>query len=700
MESSLRESRAHFGSTRGALAALALAFLILLLPSSATADWNTTQVVSGAGTSTSQTRIAGGTDGSAWVVWKRNVGGFDVIQGTKVALDGTQGPIITLSGPTLQATDPVIATRADGSAMVGWLNTAAIDDTVHTVSITADGTVGPITTRSTVGPVGQPAADISIALGHDGTAALAWRKFNGVSWVIQAVKVAADGTSGTIHDLSDPASSASAPDIAATPGAVPPAVSTPPSFRAVWSGGTGVDGNVFSRQINPDDTLTDLFQALFPPESGGVGTGGDPHDVQIAYEPDGAVDIMWVREREGQTTADPPVVYYNDAIEWIRGIAGTVFSAGVPQFINTVTPVLPEEEYNVTTLDLNQPFGNRPVLAWVHALNGGGYRIDTSQIVRNGQLQGWATPAGESLTEFNRPVIAANNSGVGALGWGVPSVVPGQSNSQWARFSTTSFLDPFTPTDTYSQDTGFVIANTGETMAAYTGVDAGLVGSSKVVTFTRPGITVSPGQHVYGKVRIGRKSTRFISIRSSGETTAEVTGITLSGANASQYSLSGANECIGEFGSGNNCQFEVNFTPGSTGQKTALVTITSDAGVSQTNLAGTGQDKTQNSLTVKPRNASARKGKVIQLRVRAANTGGTASKSTNVCVRLNQRALRLGGNRCRTIGSLPAGASRNITFRVRVTWRARTGVRYPVSIRMNSGNAIVRKVVANLRRKR
>ncbi|MDQ5895589.1 MAG: Choice-of-anchor protein, partial [Actinomycetota bacterium] len=182
--------------------------------------------------------------------------------------------------------------------------------------------------------------------------------------------------------------------------------------------------------------------------------------------------------------------------------------------------------------------------------------------------------------------------------------------------------------------------------------------------------------------------------------TAEVTGITLSGANASQYSLSGANECIGEFGSGNNCQFEVNFTPGSTGQKTALVTITSDAGVSQTNLAGTGQDKTQNSLTVKPRNASARKGKVIQLRVRAANTGGTASKSTNVCVRLNQRALRLGGNRCRTIGSLPAGASRNITFRVRVTWRARTGVRYPVSIRMNSGNAIVRKVVANLRRKR
>ncbi len=581
--------------------------------------------------------------------------------------------------------------------MVGWLNTAAVDDTVQTVSIAADGTVGPITTRSAVGPVGQPAADISIALGADGTAGVAWRKFNGVSWVVQAVKVAADGTSGTIHDLSDPASTANPPDIAAAPPAVDGGAN---SYRIVWSGGTGVDGNVFSREITAQGTLTDLFRALFPTSSGGIGTGGNPHDVQIAYEPDGAINIMWVRTREGQTAADPPVVYYNDAIEWIRAPKGTVFSAGVPQFINTVTPVLADDPYNADKLSLVSPFGNRPVLTWIHALNGGGYKIESSQIVRNGQLQGWASPAAESPVEFTAPVIAANNSAVGVLGWGLPSVTPGQFNSQWARFSNTSFLDPFTPTDTYSQDTGFVIADSGETMAAYTGIDAGLVGSSKIITFTRTGITVSPPEHNYGKVRIGRKSSRFISIRSSGETTSEVTGITLSGANASQFSLSGANECVRDMASGTNCQFEVDFTPASTGNKTALVTITSDAGVSQTNLVGSGLDKTQNSLTVSPRNASARKGKVIRLRVKAANTGGTASKSTNVCVRLNKTALRLGGNRCRSIGSLPAGASRTINFRVRVTWRARTGVSYPVSIRMNSGNAIVRKVVANLRRKR
>ncbi len=729
----MREGRAKTGSIRSAIAALAFAYLMLLAPSAASAGWNAPTTVSGVGSSTSQTRIAAGTDGDSWVIWKREVGGFDVIQGTRVAAaDGSQGPIATLSAPNANATDPVIEARADGSAMVAWLNVSAPDDTVYSRSIAADGTLGPIQIRSAAGPAGRPAKDIALALGADGTAGIAWRKFNGLSWILQAVKVAADGTSGTVQNLSDPASSVTSLDIAAEPAGDPAAVV---GYGLVWTGGAGTSGNVFGCQINPDGSFSEPFQALWPyvnpnfPDPGqpdGIGMGGDPHGIQIGYERDGSANIIWLRNRTDwkvngvpdnliDNNVSPPVrarleddpddtPFVHKAVERIRlaggeGVPAVFPGPGVPTTVSPETPVVQGQPYEISSLTVSTPFNGRPVMAWVHNLEGGGSQIQTRQALRGGILQGWAEPAGNSTGIYERPVLVANTNGAAVLSWGVPSAVPGEYNWQWSRFSNSSAATGFTPTDIYSRDVGSVVAESGNTMAAYTGVDPAFVGATKVVTFTSPGIAVTPPSHNFGRVRIGVGATVSIQIRGRGETTSKVTGIALSGSGASDFNLSSANECVKTLNSGENCLFKVTFSPRTTEAETAVVTVNSEVGSFETSLVGRGVNETRNRITAKPRNSAARKGRVVRIRVNAANVGGVASNNTKVCVNLRKRALKLAGNRCRSLGSLAAGASRKLNFRIRVRWRAPRGKKLPVTFRMRSGNAVVRQAVVRIRRK-
>ena|GEM_PF-1710260 len=727
----MRDGRAKTGSIRGAFAALLFACLALAVPSMASAGWTAAEIVSGAGSSVSQTRVAGGTDGTSWVVWKRNVGGFDVIQGTRVQMDGTQGSIETISGPAANATDPVIASRADGSAMVAWLNTSALDDTVQSRSIAADGTLGAIQTRSTVGPSGQPAKDIALALGDDGTAGLAWIKFKGTFWVVQSVKVGADDSSGAIHDLSAPLSSAGKPDIAA---AISPGSSTPYAYRTAWPQGTGDAGNVYTRQINADDSTDGITKLIWPRipirenDPQGPGTGGDPHDVQIGYSVNGLLYATWVRYRtdyiiNGDDDAtshnpflDPPAYnpadaddtpYYNWAVESITALPlpdehVVVLNNLSAQTITPLTPVVPGVPYNVDKFQMMMPFGGQPVMTWVHNINGGGKRVETGRFLMNGTnsvFQPWADGT-RVVPEVNPPVISANTHGAAIAGWTVPGLLPGQDEVSWTRFSNSSFL-PLTPSGdfTYSDDPGFVVADSGLSMAVFTGIDGSSVGSVHVMTYTSPAMQVDPNSFNFGRSNIGVPRTSVISVRSAGETPNKVTGITLSGPNADRYSLSGQDACITNMNPNTNCRFEVTFTPSSTATQTAKVTVTSESGVEDVNLSGSGLNQTRNRITAKPGNAARRKGKVVKFRVKASNLGGVASNNTRICVNLRKRALKLAGNRCRSLGALAAGTSRNLNYRIRVTWRAHRGVKLPVTFVMRANNAVVRQAVVRVRRK-
>lgn len=685
----MRQSHLKTGYFLGATLALACACLMWLAASPATAGWSAPAVVSGAGSSTSQTRVAGASDGSSWVVWKRAVGGFDVIQGTRVAIDGTQGPVQTLSPLGTNATDPVVESRADGSAMVAWLNTSAADHTVVSRAIATDGTLGPPTTRSAAGPAGQPAKGVAIALGADGTAALSWLKFNGTNWVVQAVKVVADGSAGTIHDLSDPAVDAGLPDLASIPAPTP---GVPNNYRVFWPYGTGANSNVGTRDINSDDTITDRV--------GIFRTGTEclyPFDVNVVNAGDGAVSAFWIcfRSNLDRATAQP---FFNWSVQWLRMPQGSTVVPGLN--VVNASPSAFGTTYKINRVEVGETFGGEPVAVWSHELASGEERLETWRIQPDGSGQGWVNPRVEG-SSVESLAIAGNASNAAIAGGVVPGLLPGQSTVSWARFSLSS-LDPVTPSGggiLYTADPGYAMADNGKTLAAFTAIDGASVGTVRVMTYTDPGIALNSGNLNFGKRYIGRTAKASISVRSSGETPNEVTGISLAGPGAGSYQLTGASQCLREMLPGSNCRFEVAFRPGSVATQNATLTVTSEAGNRMTSLTGSGLNRTRNRITANKRNFAARKGRSVKVRVRVRNLGGVTSNSTRVCVRLRKRALKLAGKRCRSLGSFAAGADRRLGFRIKLRRRARRGVRLPVTFRMRADNALDRQVVVRVRRK-
>ena len=663
------------------------ACLFVALPSSAAANWSAPVIVSGAGTSTSQTEVAGNSNGDSVVVWKRSIGGFDRIQATRVSIDGTQGPILTLSPAAMDSSNPVVAVREDGSAMVGWINGSGASDFVQTASIAADGTAGPPVNRSNTLPAANNAKDVAVSLGADGTAGVVWRRFNGTDWYAETVRVAADGTSGTIHALTDGSVSTGPPSVAAIP---PVNAGGPNNYRIFWPQGSSTNSNVGTRDLFSDDTVTDLVLVF---ASGSECQ--DPFDTYVTYGAEGSMNAFWVCYRESMDL-DTGILFSNWSVQWLRLNKGLPVTS--PAIVNNASPTVLGDPYPISALYATGTPGGQPALAWTHDLSGS-QRIETWRVLNNGLGQGWANTTTQATT-VEEPTIAANASAAAVAGGVDPGLIPGQPAASWVRFSNNAY-EPFVPTGSflYSDDPGFVVAASGRSLAAFTAIDGLNVGTSRIMTYTKPGLRVDPDVQYFGRNDIGESVTRSITIQSTGQTSATVTGISLSGANADRYQLDGASDCLRSILPAAICRFEVTFTPSSTTTQTAKVTVTSDAGNEDVNLTGDGENRTRNQLSATPRNTGARKGHNVNIRVTARNVGAVASTSTRICVNMQRRVLRLSGNRCRNLGSFPAGASRTLNYRIRVTGRARSGVRIPVSFVLRSGNAVVRKSVVGVRRK-
>jgi len=689
----LRDRVAKDGVTKRALAALIFAFLALGLPASASAGWSTPASISGGGLPTSQVEIAGNSQGTSWVVWKQNVGGFDLIRGSRVTIDGVASPPQTISSPAMQADSPVVEVREDGSAMVAWINLSALAPTVHSRSISPDGAFGPIETRSAVGPLGQRAADISIALAGDGTAALAWRKFNGLIWVAQGVRVAADGSSGTIHNLSDPTKgSADLPDIAASP--------LTNAFTVLWPQGSGDTANVFAREIGNDGALGPMAQMLWPVtpvnpgDPVGIGTGGDPHDVQVVFGRDNQPTLGWVRYRTStqMDANNQPYELTSWAVEQYKGGLPTSSPPPSAPTTSVISPFLPGEPVVVDDLRMVAPTDALPMAMWRLDLGGGKSVFQSARYLNNGTTVGWGAGA-SGLVGTTDPVFAANKNVVGIIGWEQPLDL----TSSWTRFSNTGVFD-FTPGGfADASDPGFVIADSNVSLAVFN-ASAGLDGVM-LTRFTEPKITRDPSQLRFGSVNLGFNASNSLTIRSSGETPGEVTGIELGGADTADFTLVGDSGCVKEIAASASCIFKVRFAPQSTGAKSATVTVKSPTGDLVTQLSGTGGTGTRLSAKAKPKKKAVRRGKVVSIKVTVRNLGLTTAGNVRVCANLNKRVLKLAGQRCRKLGGLAGGASRQVRFRVRVTWKAKRKKAYPVTIRIRSKNAVQRLVQTKLRRK-
>jgi hypothetical protein len=263
------------GAALGVALGLA-AGVLAVLPAAAAPTWvlPATTISDSAAASTSG-HIALDPAGNATAAWEHSVGGFNVVQVVYRPVGGAWGAPVTLSEGGQHALLSDLAVDANDGAVAVWIrsdgthqrvqaatrspggtwsgptdlsaaggdtfNAAVAVDPVGNATATWSRLSGPNTiVQTSVRPaggtwsspedrseLGQSATRPSVAAGPDGTVALAWERFNGIHYVVQATVRTAGVWSTPADDVSDVSLNAHDPDVGVDPAG---------RVTAVWTG--------------------------------------------------------------------------------------------------------------------------------------------------------------------------------------------------------------------------------------------------------------------------------------------------------------------------------------------------------------------------------------------------------------------------------------------------------------------------------
>lgn len=231
------------------------------------------------GQDASDPRVALAPDGTASIVWKRFDGFHPLIKERRVSADGEleATPSRTLSASGQDAVEPRLAVHADGSATVVWSRFDGSNGIVQARRIGADGE--PEATTTDLSAAGRSAIEPDLVAAAGGAADVVWVRNNGSDWIVQHLRLGADGTAGAVHDLSATTRSAAEPRIEGAPGAV---------ATVVWDRSNGTDFVVQARRIGAGGAPEAATREL----SGTARTAAEP---QLAIAPDGTGTVVWSR---------------------------------------------------------------------------------------------------------------------------------------------------------------------------------------------------------------------------------------------------------------------------------------------------------------------------------------------------------------------------------------------------------------------
>lgn len=149
----------------------------------------------------------------------------------------------------------------------------------------------------------------------------------------------------------------------------------------------------------------------------------------------------------------------------------------------------------------------------------------------------------------------------------------------------------FTPTATGTQ-TGSVTL----TDSAY--------GSPQILPLTGTGtnaplVTLSPNSVTFPSTAVGVKSSaQVVTLTNTGNESASITSITLSGTNMSDFTET--NTCGSSVAAGKSCTISVTFTPGATGNRSATLSVADNAAGSPQTVTLSGAGSSQASVSLSP----------------------------------------------------------------------------------------------------
>jgi outer membrane protein OmpA-like peptidoglycan-associated protein len=260
-----------------------------------------------AGNDANRVQVAMDPDGNATLVWGWQDGpSSELAQTRRIASDGTVGPTQNLTVSVATQTEPQVVVDRDGVATIVYGQQGVGGDTTWTVRMAADGTLGTPHQLSASPGFGTN-ADVDID--PQGRATVAWVFFNGGSSIVQSLRIDADGTIGTTHDLVAPA-----PGFPQGPRV---AVAGDGSATVAWERFVGGgDSPVQAVRIAADETVgsvLDISQA-----------GADASQPRIGADDDGDTTLAWTSIAAGFVRTAKVVRLSAD------GTLGTVFDLATP----------------------------------------------------------------------------------------------------------------------------------------------------------------------------------------------------------------------------------------------------------------------------------------------------------------------------------------------------------------------------------
>lgn len=110
-------------------------------------------------------------------------------------------------------------------------------------------------------------------------------------------------------------------------------------------------------------------------------------------------------------------------------------------------------------------------------------------------------------------------------------------------------------------------------------------------TVINPQASIRPGCLNFGTQKVKTSAVQTVMLSNPGATPLSITGITISGANASDFLLTPGSTCGSSLAAGKSCPINVTFTPSATGARSATLTVADNAlsGKQTVPLSGRGQ---------------------------------------------------------------------------------------------------------------
>jgi hypothetical protein len=148
---------------------------------------------------------------------------------------------------------------------------------------------------------------------------------------------------------------------------------------------------------------------------------------------------------------------------------------------------------------------------------------------------------------------------------------------------------------------------------------------------TSGSLSLSAANLNFGSVVINTKTTsQSVVVTNTGDTTVSITSVTISGPNATAFTLNSKSPCQGSLGVNSTCTIAVNFKPLTSGSLSATLSITGNApgGPQTVALAGQGADF---GVTSSPTSATVNPGQSATFTVTVTPIGGFNNEVTLTC---------------------------------------------------------------------